>query len=84
MGRGTYVAAENQVVLRVLDNLLDLLDGAVDFAAGTADEDDVLGGRVPNLGTDLDGEAVLVTDDAANPPSIRRSDTHEKKNGRTR
>ena len=75
MGRGTYVAAENQVVLRVLDNLLDLLDGAVDFAAGTADEDDVLGGRVPNLGTDLDGEGVLVADDAAILPSIRRSET---------
>ena len=50
----TYVAVVDLVVLRVLDDLADLLDGAIHVGTDTANDDDILRVRV-GLCADLDG-----------------------------
>ena len=50
----TYVAVVDLVVFRVLDDLADLLDGAIHVGTDTANDDDILRVRV-GLCADLDG-----------------------------
>ena len=59
------MAVDDLVVLGVLDDLEDLLDGTIDVGADTADKNDVLGRRVSGLGANFDGQRGVLTDDAA-------------------
>lgn len=65
----TDIAVDNLVVLGSLDDLLDLLDGTVNIGANTANDDDVLGGRITSIRTELDGQSFVLTDDAVSRKS---------------
>ena len=66
----THIASDDFVVLGVLDDLFDLLDCAINIAADTSDLDDVLGRRIANLGTELDGQGLVLANDTVKPVSL--------------
>lgn len=59
----TYVAANNLVILGILDDLLDLLDGTIDVSADTTNDNDVLSRSITSLGANLDGQGLVFTND---------------------
>ena len=59
----THITSDDLVVLSVLDDFLDLLDCAINIAADTSDLNDVLSRRIANLGTELDGQGLVLAND---------------------
>ena len=60
-----HIAVDDLVVLCVLDDLENLLDGTVDIAARATKRNDVLAGGIIRLCAKLDGESLVFADDTA-------------------
>jgi hypothetical protein len=62
-GGNAYIAADDFVVLSVLDNLLDFLDSTVHVGSASTNDNDVLGRSVTSVFTKLDRKRLLLADD---------------------
>jgi len=64
-----HVAAEDLVVLRIFDDVEDLLDGTINITVDTTDEDSIFARRVSCLSTNFDKEGFVF----ANNPELNRN-----------
>jgi hypothetical protein len=60
----THIAANNGIILGILDDLGDVFDGTIDIDAGASDKDDILIRCIANFSAKLDRERRVLTDDA--------------------
>ena len=70
---GTHVAADNLVVLGILDNLLNFLDSAINVFADTANHNDVISRSIASIGAELNGQRLVFTDD----PVLQKGNQHQ-------
>ena len=60
---GTHVAADNLVILGILDDLLNFLDSAINVFADTANHNDVISRSITSISAEFNGQSLVFTDD---------------------
>ena len=62
---GKHVAADNLVILGILDDLLNFFDSTINLFADTANHNDVISRSIASIGAELNGQGLVFTDDPA-------------------
>jgi hypothetical protein len=69
----THIAANNGIILGILDDLGDVFDGTIDIDAGASDKNDIFIRCVANFSAKLDRERRVLTNDTGTCSLIHSS-----------